>query len=296
MRLITRADLDGLVSAVFITLMEEIEEILFAEPNPIQTGAVEVKHGDVIANLPYHPNCSLWFDHHVSNRVETPFRGHHRLAPSAARVIYEYYHDRRLIRYESLLIETDRIDSADLRREETTNPEGYLLLAMTIDGKYGQDRPYWIKLIELLKECTLDEILREAEVSKRCEAFRQAQKIFERTLRKHTRREGAIIISDFRGLGEPPMGNRFLVYNLFPDALISLKLADDPHCEEFTAISLGKNIFDKSSPISVGPLLAAYGGGGHTEVGSCRVPKADADKVVNEILSVLRTAHPAHDS
>lgn len=287
MRLITRADLDGLVSAVFITLMEPIRDIVFTEPSPMQRGAVEVKPGDVIANLPYHPNCSLWFDHHISNRVETPFRGRHRLAPSAARVVYEYYNDERLAKYEELLVATDRIDSADLKREETAYPRGYLLLAMTVDGKHEQDQPYWMRLIGLLKDCTVDEILRDPEVQKRCEAFRSAQELFEEVLRARSRCEQRIIISDLRGLGELPMGNRFSVYHLFPDGLVSLKIADEPGKDDSIAISVGKNIFDKSFPINVGDLLTAYGGGGHRDVGSCRVPKANADRVMEEILSKL---------
>ena len=290
MRLITRADLDGLVSAVFITLMEDIGEILFVEPSPFQKGAIEVKSEDVIANLPFHPNCSMWFDHHVSNRAETPFRGLHALAPSAARVVYDYYDDDRLNKYKELLVETDRIDSADLRREETADPHGYLLLAMTIDGKHEEDRPYWMKLIGLMKDHPIDQILQEPEVSKRCETFRKAQRVFEKALRAHSRCEGPIIITDFRGLDEPPMGNRFLIYHLFPQGLVSLKLADDPPREGSTAISLGKNIFDKSFPINVGTLLASYGGGGHTDVGSCRVPSVDADSIAEEIVSVLRQA------
>jgi len=37
------------------------------EPKFMQDGQVEIRRGDVIANLPYDPNCTLWFDHHVTN-------------------------------------------------------------------------------------------------------------------------------------------------------------------------------------------------------------------------------------
>src|SRR3972149_799055 len=63
----------------------------------MQDGMVDIRQGDIIANLPYHPNCSLWFDHHVTNKdwpFKTPIvagKGGFRLAPSAARVVYEYY-------------------------------------------------------------------------------------------------------------------------------------------------------------------------------------------------------------
>ena len=72
MRLVTRADFDGLVCGALVTLMEEIDSYLFVEPKFMQDGMVEIRSGDVIANLPYHPNCTLWFDHHISE--DTPAR------------------------------------------------------------------------------------------------------------------------------------------------------------------------------------------------------------------------------
>ena len=97
MRLVTRADFDGLVCGALITKFEDIDSYLFVEPKFMQDGLVEVRNGDIIANLPYHPNCTLWFDHHITNttpqfdRPIMPGKGGFRLAPSAARVVCEYY-------------------------------------------------------------------------------------------------------------------------------------------------------------------------------------------------------------
>ena len=70
MRLVTRPDFDGLVCGAVVTAMEEIESHLFVEPKWMQDGLVEIRDGDIIANLPHHPNGSLWFDHHISNEVQ----------------------------------------------------------------------------------------------------------------------------------------------------------------------------------------------------------------------------------
>ena len=67
MRLVTRADFDGLVCGALLTKFEAIDAYLFVEPKFMQDGFVEIRAGDIIANLPYHPNCTLWFDHHVTN-------------------------------------------------------------------------------------------------------------------------------------------------------------------------------------------------------------------------------------
>ncbi|MEK7378595.1 MAG: exopolyphosphatase, partial [Candidatus Binatota bacterium] len=60
MRLVTRADFDGIVCGSLITLMEEIDSYLFVEPKFMQDGIVDIRQGDIIANLPYHSDCSLW--------------------------------------------------------------------------------------------------------------------------------------------------------------------------------------------------------------------------------------------
>jgi hypothetical protein len=90
MRLITRADFDGIVCGVLITAREAIDRFLFVEPKAMQDGEVAVMSEDIICNLPYHKNCRLWFDHHVTNQVAHPFAGRFRIAPSAARVVLEY--------------------------------------------------------------------------------------------------------------------------------------------------------------------------------------------------------------
>ena len=87
MRLVTRADFDGIVCGSLITAVEHIDDYLFVEPKFMQDGVVDIRSGDIIANLPYHPNCTLWFDHHFSNNAhgfDRPIvagRGGFRLAP-----------------------------------------------------------------------------------------------------------------------------------------------------------------------------------------------------------------------
>jgi oligoribonuclease NrnB/cAMP/cGMP phosphodiesterase (DHH superfamily) len=92
----------------------------------------------------------MWFDHHLSNRLEgVDFRGSWWIAPSAARVIYEYYgHDEALAGFDELIQITDRVDSATLTMDEIVDPKGIVLISMTVEGKRLQDEPYWLHLIE----------------------------------------------------------------------------------------------------------------------------------------------------
>ncbi len=319
MRIVTRADFDGLVCAAILTTMEEIDSFFFVEPKFMQDGMVEIRSGDIIANLPYHPNCSLWFDHHITNDVPgfgensiVPGRGAFRLAPSAARVVYEYYTtlgERREAGGESwdkerlevlgsermkfLLEETDKVDAALLSPEEVLRPKGYVLISMTIDGVRPHDEPYWLRLIELLRDAPVEAILKEPEAKRRCQEILDSQERLKEILLQRTTLKGNVIFVDLRGIEKIPEGNRFLIYTLFPKGNISLKIAHDSQRANTTAISVGYNIFKTTSKVNVGALLQKFGGGGHRVVGSCRVPNNEAEQAITEILEAIR--EPSHE-
>ncbi|HEU4344326.1 MAG TPA: exopolyphosphatase [Candidatus Binatia bacterium] len=309
MRLVTRADFDGLACGALITKFEAIDSYLFVEPKFMQDGLVEVKNGDIIANLPYHPSCTLWFDHHITNttpqfdRPIMPGKGGFRLAPSAARVVCEYYTATanpkeptgagRLAflnsdRIKYMLHEADRIDAGKLEREDVLNPRGYVLISMTTDGKFVEDEPYWRRVIELLREVTLEEMLQDPEVKQRCQQILAEQEKLRGILLARTRMQGNVIFVDLRGLEQIPEGNRFLLYTLFPQGNISVKVAEDNQRENTTAISVGYNIFNATSTVNVGELLRRYGGGGHKVVGSCRVPNERAEQAIREIVAAVK--------
>ena len=314
MRLVTRADFDGLVCGALVTQFENIDEYLFVEPKFMQDGLVEIRKGDIITNLPYHPNCTLWFDHHITNTTPDfpqPIilgRGGFRLAPSAARVVREYYCEvgtrrettgnRKISadeilsflnseRMKFLMHETDRIDAGKLEPEDVLNPQGYVLVSMTTDGKNAGDKPYWLKIIDLLRDCALEEVMRDPEVARRCQRIRDEQEQLRKLLLKHTTMKGNVIYCDLRGIKDIPDGNRFLVFTLFPQGNIQVKVTDDNQRENTTAISVGYNIFNPTSRVNVGELLKNYGGGGHRVVGSSRVPSSEAERAINEIVEAV---------
>ena len=107
MRLVTRGDLDGATSAVLITTMEQIESIELVHPQDSTDKRFEISSSEIMANLPYHPSCSMWFDHHaLTDSNEKPpenFKGKHEIAPSVARVIYSYYGSEKLSGYAPLV-------------------------------------------------------------------------------------------------------------------------------------------------------------------------------------------------
>ena len=312
MRLVTRADFDGLVCGALVTKFEPINSYLYVEPKFMQDGLVDIRQGDIITNLPYHPNCTLWFDHHITNtspHFPEPIvigKGGFRLAPSAARVVCEYYTElgnrhqasgkigpEEILaflgteRMKYLLHEADRIDAGKLEKEDVLDPQGYVLISMTTDGRNTGDEPYWLKIINLLRESTLEDTLNDPEVKRRCQRIREEQEKLRKLLLERTTMRGNVIYCDLRGVREIPDGNRFLIFTLFPKGNIQVKVAHDSQRENTTAISVGYNIFNPTSNVNVGELLKNYGGGGHKVVGSSRVPNEKSEQSIKEILEAV---------
>jgi hypothetical protein len=314
MRLVTRADFDGLVCGALVTKFEPIDDYLYVEPKFMQDGLVDIRAGDIITNLPYHPNCTLWFDHHITNTTPNfpqPIvigKGGFRLAPSAARVVCEYYTEvgnrqqaignskiqpeeilsfLNSARMKYLLHEADRIDAGKLEKQDVLDPQGYVLISMTTDGRNAGDEPYWLKIINLLRDKTLEETLADAEVKRRCLQIQDEQEKLRKLLLQRGELRGNVIYVDLRGVKNIPDGNRFLVFTLFPQGNIQVKVTHDSQRENTTAISVGYNIFNPTSNVNVGELLKNYGGGGHRVVGSSRVPNEKAEQSIKEILDAV---------
>jgi len=292
MRIVTRPDFDGIVCAVLLYQVEKIDaDILWIEPNDIQKGEAHILKGDILANLPYSPHCSLWFDHHISNKPETSFEGAFDIAPSAARVIYDCYKKKGSLdnRYDELVINTDIIDAAALTRDQVHHPENhpYILLSMTIKNIGFQDRPYWNRLVDLLRTRDIDQILEEREIKSRCETVIAENSVYEKHLIQHTKIEQNVSITDFRNLDKVPGGNRFLTYSLFPECYASVKIRFDSPKKEKVLISIGRNIFNRDCLVNIGNLLGRFGGGGHAGAGGCTLKASTADHDIMQILEIL---------
>lgn len=291
MRIVTRPDFDGIVCAVLLRDALKIKEpVKWVEPSVLQNGQVEIHKGDVIANLPYQDNCTLWFDHHYTNRIYRSFRGVFRIAPSAASLIYEYYKDQFKRDYIELVDATDKIDSADLTLDQVLYPEkyGYVLLSMTIVGGDNTGELYWNKLVALLGAHDIDKVLDEPEVKQRCENVISQNKQYAVLLEENTRLEKNVSITDLRHFPKTPVGNRFLVYSLFPDSYVNLKIRLDEDNGEMVIVNAGHSIFNSRCNVNVGLLLAEYGGGGHPGAASTRFPISKSDEYIPQIIDALQ--------
>ena len=295
MRIVTRGDLDGLTAAVLITEMESIESIELIHPQDLTDKRFEIRAGDILANVPYDPRCSKWFDHHeLTESNEKPpkkFDGLYKKAPSTARVVYEYYRNPKLDRFSELLAETDRMDSANLTLNDVVNPKGYILLGYTIDPRtgLGSFKEYFLDLLQALKTKPIDDILQMPEVKRRVDVMMREWDEFKKLTHENSTVDGNVLLTDFRSIDPVPVGNRFLVYVMYPTINVSVRVHWGPQ-KKFVAVVAGHSIFNRTCKFNIGELMSDFGGGGHAGAGAAPLKVETADQDLKEILRRLRSS------
>ncbi len=302
-RLITRGDFDGVVCAALLRSRGLVEDVSFAHPKDMQDGLVAVDEQVITANLPYVPGAHLVFDHHSSEAERTGAITDGAYvndpdAPSAARVIFEHFGGAEGFPDldPALLAAVDRADSADFSRQDILDPTGWALLSFVLDARTGLGRfrdfrtPNALlleKMIDLVRTLPIEEILRDRDVSERVRLYFEQEAYFRQQLERCTRLAGDVAVVDLRSEDPIYAGNRFMVYALFPEVRVSV------HClrglGDTTAFAVGKSILDRSSPVNVGQVCLAHGGGGHTGAGTCQVPGDLAEATLASLLEALRT-------
>jgi len=293
MRLITRGDLDGLTSAILITSMEKIDSIELVHPKDMQDGKVEVTENDIVVNLPFHPKAGMWFDHHFgydAQEITGTFKGKYGVSPSASRLVFEYYNHPSLDRFGELVGETDRVDAAQLTLGDILDPKRYILLSYTLDprtGLGGSFRTYFMHLLSWLKVHPIGEVLKMGEVREKVDAILTGEKAFQKALKKHSTLDGNIVVTDFRRLAERPVGNRFVIYALYPQANVWMNLFKG-RTADVVVVSLGHSILNRTCNTNIGQLLSTFGGGGHKGAGTCQVQAKTAARPIKKIKDILK--------
>lgn len=302
MRLITRSDFDGLVCAMLFKKMGMIDSMLFVHPKDMQDGRIAVTETDILANVPYVPGCGLWFDHHASELLRmgehVEFEGETRIAPSAARVVYDYYGGREKFgpELDDIMEGVDKADSAQFSREDILEPKGWDLLSFIMDARTGLGRyhDYSISnyqlmeaLVEYCAHMSIAEIMQLPDVQERVVRYFELDREFREMLHKYTRAEGNVIITDLRGVETIYPGNRFLVYALFPEQNISI-WAIDGKGKQNAVFACGHSILNRTAQTDVGTLMLQHGGGGHRPAGTCQVPYEEADQVLEELIRTMQ--------
>ncbi|MDP2561661.1 exopolyphosphatase [Psychrobium sp. 1_MG-2023] len=302
-RLITRSDFDGLVSAVLLRYLDLVEEIIFVHPKDMQDGKIEVSDHDISTNLPYVPGIHLAFDHHLSEvkRNQSNLDNHiiNPEAPSAARVVWEYYggHEVFPAEWDDMMVAVDKGDSAQFSLEDVVDPKDWDLLNFIMDARTGLGRfrdfrisnyQLMMELIDMCRKSTIEEIMQQDDVKERVELYFEQQELFKEQLKRCATVKDNLVVLDLRNEETIYAGNRFIIYAIYPQCNISIH-AMWGFQKQNIVFATGKSIFDRSSQTNVGDLMLSYNGGGHDAAGTCQIPVEQAEQVLAELVSSINS-------
>lgn len=300
MRLVTRSDFDGLACGALLKEAGIIDNWKFAHPKDLQDGLVEITEDDCLANVPFVEGCGLWFDHHSSeyerNELEGKYKGESRIAPSCARIIYDYYGGKeRFPQFDDMMAAVDKVDSGALTKEEILNPKGWIMVGFLMDPRTGLGRwreftisNYQLmeKLIDACRTMSTEEILALSDVKERIEVYNEQTDKFKEMVLSHTIIQGNLLITDLRGVDPIYTCNRFMIYSLYPDQNISAWIVSGRGGKGCSA-AVGYSILNRTSNVDVGSLMLKYHGGGHKAVGTCQFSDENMDAELPKMLAEL---------
>ncbi len=300
-RLLTRSDLDGLICGVLIKYLGIIDEIkLIDHPSQMQAREIEVTESDITANLPYVPGVGLAIDHHFSETLRNRKDPRHILdpdAPSAARVVYNYYGGNRTFPhfFDEMMAAVDKADSGQFTKDEILYPDGWPLLNFLVDQRTGienwenfrvPEKKFKLDLIEYCMRMKIRDILEIPDVKERAEVYFAYEKKHKEQIKSAAQKMSNVLVLDFRDQPLKYPGNRFIVYALYPECNVSILIRRDDENSRIT-FSVGKSIINRTCSASIGEIMLKYGGGGHRAAGACHVEEDKADRVYRELIEEL---------
>lgn len=310
-RLVTRSDFDGLVCAMLLNELGIIDEIKFVHPKDVQDGKIELTENDITTNLPFDKRVGLAFDHHESELIRNnldDYLGKYIIdgtARSAARVVYDYYGGEMVFTNvsEEIMAAVDKGDSADFTVDEILNPKGWVLMNFLMDARTGLGRFHdfrisnydlMMQLITFCVDHSIDDVLQLPDVKERVDLYFEQQELFKEQLRRLTKIDDKVAVIDLRNEETIYAGNRFMVYAMWPEIELSVHVAWGFR-KQNTAVMIGKSIVNRSSKFDIGELCLTYGGGGHTNAGTCQLDNDKIDAELPIIIDKLNGRRPVKE-
>lgn len=300
-RLVTRSDFDGLVCAVLLKHLGMLGEILFVHPKDMQDGKIEIGPNDITTNLPYVAGAHLAFDHHLSETIRnTGERSNHIIspdAPSAARVVYDYYGGLKAFpaEWNDMMVAVDKADAAQFSRDEVLHPTSWVLLNYLMDSRTGLGRfrdfrisnyNLMMDLIDYCRNHTIEQIMELPDVKERAEMYFAHEEKFKDQIKRCAKVYGNLVVLDLRHEETIYAGNRFMIYAMYPECNISIHVLWGVK-QQNTVFATGKSILNRSSKTNIGELMLENGGGGHQNAGTCQVANDQAEAVLKKLIAKI---------
>lgn len=158
-RIVADSDMDGLFGAAVLKAFRPEAEVHFTHAAALRTGLVDdwIDRHTVLVDLPFHPECGWYVDHHLTNRpseVEAESFSKHggtqhwEATPSAARLAFELLADiTDMSHLEPMMPTVDALDSGGITKEEFLEDGPMMQLSRTCTTR---DPAYMQHLVDLL--------------------------------------------------------------------------------------------------------------------------------------------------
>lgn len=298
-RIVTHTDFDGVVSALIVRELFDIEQVTFAEPWQLQQRQFPVQKGDIIVDLPYGDGCAFWSDHHATSAPDAAKGVFDQHAKSCARVVFEHFIKQhpKLERFRPLVDAADKIDSADFTKEDLEHPDifGKLSIAIRGDDKRKDDE-FRLFLLNMLAFQSAEQVINQPIIRTRVdEKLRQLEE-WKNKIGAYVSLNGMVILVDRTNApSDLPRGQPFFLYIMYPGHAVALSADSLKNEPDVVKISAGKSIFDqysneKLAALDLGIIMQCYGGGGHRNAAGCSVPKEEKERILNEIVEAINAA------
>jgi len=301
-RLVTRSDMDGLITAVLLKHLDLIDDIKFVHPKDMQDGIIEITKNDMTTNLPYVEGVGIAFDHHLSETVRNKeIKQNHIIlpdAPSAAEVVYQYYGGSNVFpeRFNDMMDAANKADAAMFTKTDIIDPQGWEMLSFLMDSRTGLGRfrdfrisnyALMMDLIDACKDHSIEEIMQLPDVLERVELYNRYKSEFINQLKHCSTIHDNVIVLDLREEEIIYPGNRFMIYALYPETNVSIHKMWGFQ-KQNTVLAVGKSIINRSSSANIGELMLNYNGGGHMAAGTCQVPHRISETVLEDVIESLK--------
>jgi len=289
-RIIADSDLDGLCAAAVLKSYNPDAEVIFSHAALVRSGKIDeiITPSTAMVDLPFHPNCGWYLDHHQTNRPnleeEINFTKNGGVCnweatPSAARLAYNLLSPIiDLSHLEEIMPIVDALDSGQITLEEFLEDSPVLQLSRTISMK---DIEYTQQLLELFSQGnTIHDILSDELVQQRVSRVRDERKKIQEYVSKNTQIINRLAICRLENTGYHSNGylvtawaggeaDACCIIHGFDDGTV-----DDPNRPALSAsfyansfLPNGQNRYDLSK------LATALDdtGGGHVNACGCRI-------------------------
>ena len=180
--------MDGLCAAAALKIANPSIEVIFSHPALIRSESMReiIDSTCAIVDLPFHPNCGWYLDHHLTNKpsksVEDEFIDSGgifswSLTPSAARLAYDLISESHdLSHLEEILPIVDRLDSGQISIEEFLADGPIVRLSRCLGMRNIEFMHHVLELIisgakitEICEDKWVSEVLEEAKQTRKTE-------------------------------------------------------------------------------------------------------------------------------